>query len=336
MVIAFIVVSDPILVQAKRQKPRPDEIERIINATHSVIWECSTSECNPGLGLSVQCGTSIPISTPIKCVFCVKGVSYSDTHDYSTCKSCKNCGKHENKKGECTPEEDTTECLGTCFKGFYMDKITGDCHTCSDCCGEANKHHEKQCEDSGLPPNQQCRQNNVKCHNPTDGDTAITERQYRERKERLQALQIATIVVCPTVFVLIVVIILVIWKCFGWQQFKSMLKECCCCCCNRLRSNAGTTVNFHISDHFEAPDLESGALCINGSGSSLGAEETDGIGSLPSGNNQSLITKILMQSTLSSKILKGLSYQGYIRSAMEEVIMIIISTRGKKYTYVEW
>lgn len=290
VVIAFIAVSELILVQGKRQKPRHDEIERVINNTHSVIWKCSTSECNPGSGLNVQCGTSIPISIPIRCVFCVKGVNYSDTQDYSTCKSCRNCGKHENKREECTTEEDKTECLGTCRKGFYMDKITGDCHPCSDCCGEADKHHEKQCEDSGFPPKQQCRQNNVKCHYPPDGDTVIPERQDPESQGHLQALEIAAIAISSTVFLVVIVIILVIWKYYSWQQFKSILKEWCCCCCNLMRSNAETTVNFHISDHFDAPDLESGALCINVSGSSLGAEETDDIGSLPSGNNQSFIT----------------------------------------------
>lgn len=282
MVIAFITVFELILVHGKRQKPRHDEIEIVINDTHSSIRKCSNSECPPGTGLTVSCGTSISPSTPLECVFCVNGVNYSNTHDYSTCKSCRNCGKHQNKKGRCTREEDTTECLGTCIQGFYMDKITEDCHPCSDCCGEASKHHEKQCEDSRLPPTQQCRRTTAKCHPPPDNDTVMPEKEDPARQGSLQASGIAAIVISPIVFL---VIIAVIWKYCGWQQFKSFFKTWCCCCCNLLKSNAGTTVNFHISDHFEEPDMESGALCINGSGSPLVAEETDDIGSLPSGNN---------------------------------------------------
>ncbi len=263
MVIAFITVSELIFVQAKRQKPRPDEIERVINGTHSVIWKCSTSECQPGLGLNVQCGTSIPISVPIKCVSCVKGVNYSSTQDYSTCKSCKNCGKHENKTGQCTSEEDTTECLKTCYKGFYWDKITEDCHPCSECCGEVDKHHEKQCEDSGFPPKQQCRQNNVKCHNPTD-----RKRQDHKPTSQgsLKALEIAAIAISSTVFLVIIVLIVVIWKYYSWQQVKSVLKGCCCCFCNLMRSSGGHSVHFKVNREILDHDLES-APCVHVSGS---------------------------------------------------------------------
>ena len=273
-----------VLVHGKRQKPRHDEIERVINNTHSVIWKCSNSECHPGSGLTVFCGTSVPISVPIKCVFCVKGVNFSSSHDYSTCQSCRNCGKHENKTGECTPEEDTTKCLGTCHKGFYMDKITGDCHPCSDCCSSielADKYHEKQCENSGLPIQYQCRMSNMKCH-PTKADKDRDDHdQEDDQQGGLIPLEIAAIVIGSTIFIVIIALLFVFWKYYSWPQAKRILKACCCYCCRLLKSKSGNTVNFHISDHFEGDYLESTATM---SGSRLLAEQTDVIRSLPSGD----------------------------------------------------
>ena len=231
------------LVSKKHHKPRHDEIERVVNETHSVIWKCKKhAECNPGLGLNVHCGTSIPFSMPIKCVPCVKGANFSETMDYSTCKSCRNCGKHEEKSGECTTEEDTTICLGTCQKGYYMDKITGGCHPCSDCCGQYEKYHEKQCEKSGLPSKTQCRQNN--CHQPTKENPTTPD---NDKPESLSHLEIGGIVV-GIIGVLVIVVAVILFACYGWQQIKSTLKSLCCCCCHLLKSNAENTVCFEGSE----------------------------------------------------------------------------------------
>ena len=197
------------------------------------------------------------------------GTSYSDTHDYSTCKSCKNCGKHENKRGECTSEEDKVECLGTCHKGFYMNKITEDCHPCSDCCGDAGRHHEKQCEDSGLPPHQQCRQTNAKCHHPT----IVNRGDYDPTKEdpKMEAPQdlevIIAIAIGSTLFVLLV-FVLVIWKYYGWQRVKGLLQRCFCCLCNLTKANEGHSVHFSANGEYFDQDLES-ASSVNASGSPL-------------------------------------------------------------------
>ena len=135
------------LTSCKRQKPKPDEIEVVMNVTHSVIWKCSVIECRPGSGLSIPCGTSVAFGISINCVNCVKGVNYSDTSDYSQCKSCRKCSPHEKSSGNCTTTEDSSSCLEICSKGFYWNNVTNTCDQCSDCCGQPLIYHEKQCED---------------------------------------------------------------------------------------------------------------------------------------------------------------------------------------------
>lgn len=273
LVVALIITSGLVSVHGKRQKPRHDEIERVINDTHSVIWKCSNSECPPGSGLSVQCGSSIPVSTPITCVPCVKGVNTSSTQDYSTCRSCRNCGKHELWTGECTPEEDTIKCLGTCDKGFYKSKISEDCHQCSYCCGEDAKHHEEQCEDSGLPSSKQCRQTGFKCYPPTEADRERQDHQP-ENQGGLRASEIAAIAVGFVIFVIIVIALtVVIWRYDSWQEVKSCLKKWCCFCCNPMFSRNGErTIHFDENGHeYQDQDLES-TSCTKANGSRLNEE----------------------------------------------------------------
>lgn len=157
-----ILVWGSSLTSCGRQKPRPDEIEIVMNVTHSVIWKCL--ECHPGRGLSIPCGTSVAFGVSINCVNCVKGVNYSDTSDYSQCKSCRRCSPHQKLSGNCTTTEDASSCLKKCDKGFYWNNVKNACHQCSYCCGEQLTHHEKQCEDSGLPKTDQCRETQCYIH----------------------------------------------------------------------------------------------------------------------------------------------------------------------------
>ena len=216
----------------------------------------------------MHCGTSISIDIPIKCVPCVKGVNHSSTQDYSTCKGCKNCAKHENKAGECTPEDDTTECLGTCHKGFYMDKITVDCHPCSNCCSivMAKKYHEQQCEDSGLPPNQHCRQSNIKCPHPTEPVISQLPNNPDDEQGIQEALTIALIIIAISL-VIVLIVFLGLLRRYGCEQIKSFVTKWCCCRCQLVLPTAGNTVCFHASDHVFEGDLE--AACCNGSRSHL-------------------------------------------------------------------
>lgn len=190
-IVLYISVCEGFGAIERHRKPVSDEIERVINATHSSFWKCSTLQCPTGHGSTVPCATSVSISTPIMCVPCTSGVNFSDTDDYTTCKSCRNCDKNEEKSGECTPESDTTVCLGTCHKGFYMGKISGGCHPCSDCCGQDKIHHENQCENSDLPKSMQCRENNLECPKQNNKNTTG----YNQHKGGLTSSTIACIVV---------------------------------------------------------------------------------------------------------------------------------------------
>ena len=236
----LITASGLVSVHGKRHKPRHDVIVRVTNATHSEPWHCSNTECPFGLGLNVPCGTTISIDIQIKCVPCVKGVNYSNTHDYSICKSCRSCTKNENKTGKCTLEEDTTECLGTCYKGFYMDRnSTGKyCHPCSDCCNNEKIYHEKQCEDSGLPFNQQCRKSSITCPNTSNPDNE-------------QGSQELALIIIAIFFVIFLIVFLVLLRCYGWQKVKSFLRKWCCCCCRHGVPAEGIySVNVHVGDQF--------------------------------------------------------------------------------------
>ena len=280
-VVALITASGLVSVHGKRQKPRHDEIERVINKTHSVIWKCTNTECPPGSGLSVQCGSSIPFSTPIKCVHCVEGVNTSSTQDYSTCRSCRNCGKHELWTGQCTPEEDTIECLGTCDKGFYKSKISEACHPCSYCCGEDAKYHEEQCEDSGLPSSKQCRQTSLKCYSPTEAD----HNHQPENQGGLKAFVIAAIVAGSVIFAIIIALAVVIRRYYTWQEVKSCLIRCCCPCCNPMFSKKGQrTVHFDHANGLEYQDQDLESTSCGRANGSLLREDAKIQGIVPSGD----------------------------------------------------
>ena len=254
------------------------------------------------MGLSVPCGSSVPFSAPIECIYCVDRTNYSTTHDYSQCKSCMNCHANERTSGYCTPSKDTTKCLKTCLEGFYWDNVTDSCHPCSDCCGENLKHHEEQCEKSGLPISHQCQQTHVTCQRPTTGgretlgmrlptanktngdinfndpydnpnddpnndpndNTNDDPNDPNDDPEQrsLSASKIAGIMVICVLFT-IIVLGFVIWKFCGWQHAKTILKNCCCC--NQGHANVMTFNDLYDAEA-EGRDSES-ASCLNISGS---------------------------------------------------------------------
>ena len=280
-------------VNCKQQKPRYDEIERVINETHSVIWKCS-SECPPGRGLSVPCGISVPFSVVIDCVDCVRGFNYSNTHDYAQCKSCRNCpDENEETTGECTTTEDTIKCLETCHKGFYRETLTDSCRPCSDCCGEIYKHHETQCENSDLPITQQCRETNLKCQPPTkanDGDSTHQEDQEENsthpddtQSGTLLWLKIVGILLICLIIVVVIILILM-WKVLGFQEAKTILKNWCCCCCRSVANSSGENIFYFTDEVFHEHDVESAST--RRESESYLEEATDKMGFLQSGDYQ--------------------------------------------------
>ena len=234
----------------------------MFNKTFSVIWKCSVTECHPGSGLSFPCGTRIPFKESIECVFCVKGVNFSDTNDYSQCKSCRKCSPHEQSSGHCTTTEDTTRCLKMCEKGFYWNKITDSCDPCSDCCKQPLAHHERQCEDSGLPVSRQCRQTHLRCQHPAV--RVKTDELVRHDEQNGLSSSSITGIIVGCVLVALIVLGFVLWQ--KWQHVKTILKRCCCF--SRGKTN---TIYFLTSPEDNNADLESGHfLPVNGGGSDVG------------------------------------------------------------------
>ena len=187
-------------VTCERHKPRHDEIEMVINKTHSKIWKCP--ECPFGHEPNVKCGASVNSSVHIQCVECVEGHTFSDSHGYEPCKNCHKCVENEERSGSCSKEEDTTKCLGTCRIGLYWESAS--CQPCSNCCGE-NYQHEKQCENAGVPTKQQCRQT-VECqHAPTNAshldDKPRQEDQNDSQRKSLSTLEVVALGIVSAVLI---------------------------------------------------------------------------------------------------------------------------------------
>ena len=289
--VTIAVVSALTLVNCKRYKPRHDEIERILNDTHSITWKC-LAECPVGSGYSVLCGTSVPFSVSLECVPCVEGFNFSNTHDYSPCKTCMNCDNHELKSGHCTTEKDTTTCLRTCEKGFYWDDLTDSCQQCSVCCeGQNITDHEKQCESSGLPPTHQCRQTSIICKHLSNSSQNTTDNkkpavhQGHPQRQTLSSFLIGVIVVSIVlaVVILVVLVLVVMWRCFGCQRAKTILLAAACfcyCCCHSANMTGGNIMYFNHNEN----DAECSVRIANEN-----EEASDKIGSLKSGDFHSSI-----------------------------------------------
>ena len=265
----LLVIYASCFVNCKRQKPRHDEIERVLNDTRSYIWKCSLVECPPGYGLNVPCGSSIPFNVSIHCVLCDKGISYSDAHDFSQCKTCTNCDPHEERSGWCGLEKDTIKCLRTCHKGFYWDNLTDSCHPCSKCCNKNNTSHEKQCEGSGLPITHQCQQTNIICPtDPTDslsGNNALGSQDQSSmdlEQQTLSSLEIGAITISTILLIIIILVITVLvwmWRKLGWQRTKTKLENCFCFCCSET-SIGRNTVSVHFDNTSREEEAKKGSL----------------------------------------------------------------------------
>ena len=212
---------------SRRREPQESEIERVVNETHSVFWQC-LGGCPPGNGFSVKCGTSVSINKSIECKECTPNVTYSDTDDYSTCKPCRRCKDHEKRTGLCSVDKDTTKCLGSCEKGFYWENDSSGCQRCTECCkNNISLNHEKTCEDSGLPESHQCRKIDTICQDDSPKEKGDYPQDGNGKTNDVIIIIIIIIIVLVTIFIIITIInIVMIWKIVGWKEFKAKIKSC--------------------------------------------------------------------------------------------------------------
>ena len=283
-------------VSCEQHRPRHDEIGRVVNDTHSRTWKCP--ECPFGQEPSVKCGGRVNISVHIQCVECVEGLTYSDSHGNAPCKICKKCAENEETSGQCSKEEDTTTCLGTCHKGFYWEELTESCQPCSNCCGE-NYQLEKQCENAGVPT-KQCRQT-VECqHGPTNAsqldDMQRQENQNDSQRNSLSMLEVVVMCIFSAVSIiaiLLLVALFVMWRLRGWRETKRILRGHFCSCRPSAILNDEVAVQFE-NGIFDPGNFE--PTCTTWRACEMyKEEETDQMGPLKSGDFTSFITCTLPQ-----------------------------------------
>ena len=213
-------------VFGKRHKPGLDEIERVINETHSVIWGCPI--CYSGQGLSVKCGTSVPFNRSIECLLCEEGVTYSDTEGTGVCLPCRVCSENQLKTGVCSLEEDNTDCTG-CIEGYYKE-ITGDCHECSWCCiNDSRDEYMPDC--AGMPKNKRCRKqkHSDEC---VPQKTTVSTLAMKIVGTKLSPAEIAGIAIGVVLMIIIIAIIIavlcVLWREDLRREVQNFLRRICC------------------------------------------------------------------------------------------------------------
>lgn len=80
-------------------------------------------ECPVGQGSVPQCGSFLSKNVTVRCKKCEKGMSYSESHDHTSCKPCRICVDNEEVIKSCTITSDT-QC-GECKPGWanFFDKF---------------------------------------------------------------------------------------------------------------------------------------------------------------------------------------------------------------------
>ena len=276
---------------SRRRKPGDGEIERIVNETHSVFWQCP--RCNPGYGLSVECGTSVSFIVSIECKPCKPNLTYSETYDHSTCKPCRHCKEHENMTGFCSVDKkDTTKCLASCEKGFY--RTNNSCQPCSKCCkNNISLNHEKQCEDSGLPDSHQCQKNTEPICQEVSPKTENQDH-FQDGNGKVNISTIIIITIIAIVIIFIVVITVMIWRRDGWQGFKTRIKYCLCCSSTSTHPTRKIPgIMDYISNSGQSPSMEMTLLSFSDSEVLSGTAATSRSASLKSGNCIKFLIKYL-------------------------------------------
>ena len=109
--------------------------------------------CAPGMGVPVQCGSSVPNGTIIKCKDCQLNKTFSNTNDLSMCKLCNECQKIVLQ--QCTLTQDRK--CGRCLPKHFFNPLLDDCMECYFCCPSIPENEQmEQCKSLGLPRNEWC------------------------------------------------------------------------------------------------------------------------------------------------------------------------------------
>ena len=116
-----------------------------------ILWKSDTKykclecpECPKGSQPSVPCGSSVKYKTPVHCVPCDLGRTYSNSYGKSQCQSCTVCSKGRGIKKNCTSFANT-ECDDKCIVGYYYEPFIFRCFRCAECCGDEHDENATDC-----------------------------------------------------------------------------------------------------------------------------------------------------------------------------------------------
>ncbi|XP_074619819.1 uncharacterized protein LOC141878712 isoform X2 [Acropora palmata] len=118
-----------------------------------IVWKSDTRykclecpDCPAGSQPSVPYGSSVEYGTPVHCVKCTLGKTYSNIYGISRCDDCTVCSEGRAIKNNCSLFANT-ECDDKCIDGYYHEAIVSDCLRCAECCGD--EHDEKAMDCAG-------------------------------------------------------------------------------------------------------------------------------------------------------------------------------------------
>ena len=142
---SFIYVIPAFTLQAyevnAEKSCKPDQIVWKSNTRYKCL-ECP--DCPGGSQPSVSCGSSVEYGTPVHCVKCDLGRTYSNIYGKFQCQACTVCSEGRAIKKNCTLFANT-ECDDKCIDGYYHEPFIFKCFRCAECCGDEHDENATDC-----------------------------------------------------------------------------------------------------------------------------------------------------------------------------------------------
>ena len=131
-------------------------------ATPGKRYKClECPDCPAGSQPSVPCGSSVAYGTPVHCISCQLGKTYSDKYGKEACKACTVCSEGKVVKKNCTLFSNS-DCDDKCAHGFYSAPFIFSCFPCTQCCNDSKDEIVEECESYG----KKCKVRSAPCTNP--------------------------------------------------------------------------------------------------------------------------------------------------------------------------
>ena len=108
----------------------------------------------------MPCGTSVKYGTPVHCVSCQPGKTYSGKYDKAQCMACTICSTGKTLVKNCTLVSNT-RCSTECQKGLYSFPFSFARWPCSDCCLEGKDELPEECSGNYL---KRCARHSSPCN----------------------------------------------------------------------------------------------------------------------------------------------------------------------------